>query len=103
MSKAQFLRHSKQVMVVVLWLIPFVMTVLWYMFHTEIFGKPPPFSSVAKMVIDVLFTVNFVLLGLFLFLSRGNMWASVLIAILQLIVTTPIWFFSGMSLSGYYF
>lgn len=90
---------------IALWILPACMMAVWGHCYTEFFGEPPC-ETWATATINSLFTLNFAVVVLYLFLSRKRLThfvLSLLVGFVQIVVTTLIWFWGGMSVSGFYF
>jgi hypothetical protein len=96
---------SRAVWAVGIWACPACMLGIWFCCYTEVFGEPPC-SSWSERAIDGLFFLNFVAVTIFLFRSRKHpvqFLVSFLVVVAEVVVTALIWFFGGLSVSGFYF
>lgn len=88
-----------------IWAFPACMLGIWGCCYTEVFGEPPC-GPWAERAMDGLFFLNFVGVAVFLFRSRRHP-LYLLVAVLnvgaEVVVTALIWFFGGLSVSGFYF
>jgi hypothetical protein len=81
------------------------MTVIWANCETTVFDEPPcgPWS---KRAIDLLFVSSFPVVALYLFRFRNNVryfGITMLIALGEILAAAFVWFWGGMSVSGFYF
>src|SRR4051794_23250048 len=90
---------------IAVWIIPACMLAIWGSCYTEVFGEPPC-DPWAKVAMDGLFTLNFAMVALSLFMARNQPNCfdfAALVGFGETVVATLIWFWGGMSVSGFYF
>jgi len=89
-----------------IWTMPACMMAIWGVFYAEHFGEPSPYHPWPGRAIDALFVLNGVAVAWFLYKSIGHplyLTLASLLATVEVLVATWIWFFGGASVSGFYF
>ena len=79
---------------------------IWGVFYAEHFEEPSPYHPWPGRAIDALFVLNGVAVAWFLYKSIGHplyLTLASLLATVEVLVATWIWFFGGASVSGFYF
>jgi hypothetical protein len=87
-----------------MWAVPAAMLCTWWCCYTEVFGEPPC-APWAEWAMHVLFGLDFLIAIPFLFYSARNEWYllfALLLVAAQIVATYQIWFWGGMSVSGFY-
>ncbi len=88
-----------------IWSFPASILVIFGCCYTEVFGEPPC-GWWAEMTIDGLFFANFVAVATFVILSCNRplrLLLATTMSMAEVIVTGHVWFFGGLSVSGFYF
>jgi hypothetical protein len=80
------------------------MMAVWGNCYTVVFGEPP--CKWAEVAINGLFALNLAVVALYLFLFRKNPTSfalSIVMALVETLVTALIWLWGGISVAGFYF
>jgi hypothetical protein len=90
---------------IVLWMFPGGMLIIWSLFYCQVFGETP-YGLWPATGIDILFGLNFLAIGLLIFLWRNHdlrLLITLPNILVEILVAWWIWYFGGMSVSGFYF
>src|SRR5262245_16082545 len=78
--------------------IPGLMGAIWSKYYTQVYMHPRPEAPICLRLVNGLFVLNFLVSGLFVIRSRQLLLLAIPLAMLEIVLTTVVWFFASMSL-----